>query len=422
MSGHRGLAARPRRVFETAARIAASMLLAAGLTAAGPATAQTATAIEYRHADWNHYFITAIPGEVTALDTGAFGPAWSRTGYSFAVFVDPAPGRSPVCRFFTGASFAPRSSHFYTPIPSECASLPQGGIWQYEGTVFHLVAPDGAGNCGDGTRALYRLYNEAQGGAPNHRYTTSKTVFNQMVAAGWTPEGYGPETVFSCVPDAGGASTAEGRWLGTSSRGETVRGYVLENGTFYLHSTPAGSTLPTLVLQGTASSSDGQFASADAKDFPGAVPGFVQPVTVAGTYVARTSLALEVNGPASAQRTLTLAYDPGYETPADPAAIAGVYFGQSGHAPGNLPVSFTVLGNGQFGGTNALCSFTGTVVPRGSVNVFDLTVVGNTPGCIYGQGFPVQGITDYDPAARRYIGLTPFSARSDLYHLIGTQP
>jgi hypothetical protein len=38
------------------------------------------------------------------------------------------------------------------------------------------------------------------GGAPNHRYTTSLTILNQMIAAGWAFEGNGNTMVFACVP------------------------------------------------------------------------------------------------------------------------------------------------------------------------------------------------------------------------------
>ena len=47
---------------------------------------------------------------------------------------------------------------------------------------------------------LYRLYNDGQGGAPNHRYTTSPTVRAAMMGRGWTPEGMGSLGVIACVP------------------------------------------------------------------------------------------------------------------------------------------------------------------------------------------------------------------------------
>jgi hypothetical protein len=46
---------------------------------------------------------------------------------------------------------------------------------------------------------LYRLYNDGQTGAPNHRYTTRATIRSQMVALGWVPEGSGIG-VIGCVP------------------------------------------------------------------------------------------------------------------------------------------------------------------------------------------------------------------------------
>jgi hypothetical protein len=56
------------------------------------------------------------------------------------------------------------------------------------------------GLCPAGTIPLYRLYNNGMGGAPNHRYTTSVAVFDQMAAAGWFFEGDGNTKVFACVP------------------------------------------------------------------------------------------------------------------------------------------------------------------------------------------------------------------------------
>jgi hypothetical protein len=156
------------------------------------------TVVEYRHAAWDHYFITAIADEITALDSGAF-PGWSRTGRTFAAWPLGSAGRAAVCRFFSVA-FAPKSSHFYTAIGDECAALMGSAVWQFEGTVFDVALPAADGGCAAGTRPLYRLYNNGQGGAPNHRYTTDADVRAQMLDAGWVPEGYGALGVNACVP------------------------------------------------------------------------------------------------------------------------------------------------------------------------------------------------------------------------------
>jgi hypothetical protein len=97
-------------------------------------------------------------------------------------------------------AFPPRSSHFYTPFDSECAALKLGIAWQYEGIAFYIEQAETLGICPVGTIPLYRLYNNGMGGSPNHRYTTSPAIFNQMIAAGWVFEGNGNTFVFACVP------------------------------------------------------------------------------------------------------------------------------------------------------------------------------------------------------------------------------
>jgi hypothetical protein len=156
-------------------------------------------AIEYYYDAWDMYFVTAIPDEIAALDAGAFGGVWKRTGEMFSVWPEPTNGALPACRFFS-VIFAPKSSHFYTPYVSECASLKAGTAWQYEGIAFYVLPPDANGNCPVGTVVLYRLYNDGMGGAPNHRFTTSVTTFNQMRARGWPFEGDGRTGAYACVP------------------------------------------------------------------------------------------------------------------------------------------------------------------------------------------------------------------------------
>ena len=155
-------------------------------------------AIEYRHAEWDHYFVTANPDEVAKLDAGVFA-GWARTGESFHVRPLDVAGAANVCRFFS-VSFAPKSSHFYTPDAAECAKVKGNPDWQFEAEVFAFALPDAAGGCGAGTLPLYRLYNDGQGAAPNHRYTTSLATRSDMVARGWISEGTGDLGVVGCVP------------------------------------------------------------------------------------------------------------------------------------------------------------------------------------------------------------------------------
>ena len=165
------------------------------------ASADTVAAIEYHHAAFDHYFVTAIADEITKLDNGTF-VGWARTGLSFNVYpTSGAPAASvPVCRFFS-TSFAPKSSHFYTPSAPECAVVKTNPNWQFEGEVFNVApAAESDGSCPANTRPVYRLYNNGQGAAPNHRYTTDLAVRQQMIAQGWVPEGYGTVGIIMCSP------------------------------------------------------------------------------------------------------------------------------------------------------------------------------------------------------------------------------
>jgi serine protease len=155
------------------------------------------TAVEYHHRSFDHYFITALPNEISALDSGTFS-GWERTGQSFGVLPLNAAGSANVCRFWSHQTFAPKSSHFYTPFDWECAIVKGDPVWSFEGEMFAINLPDQNGNCSAATLPLYRLYNDGQSAAPNHRYTTSRTIRADMIVKGWTPEGSGLG-VIGCV-------------------------------------------------------------------------------------------------------------------------------------------------------------------------------------------------------------------------------
>lgn len=164
-----------------------------------PPPSGTTAAVEYYYADWNFYFVTSLASEIAALDGGAFGGVWKRTGQTFNVWSDSTNGALATYRFFS-TGFSPRSSHFYTPYVNEYDSLRAGTAWEYEGIAFYVLVPDANGNCPAGTVILYRLYNNGMGGAPNHRFTISVATFNAMKAAGWQFEGNGLTGAYACVP------------------------------------------------------------------------------------------------------------------------------------------------------------------------------------------------------------------------------
>lgn len=149
----------------------------------------TVDAVEYYHTEFAHYFITASPIEISVLDSGTVFAGWARTGRSFQVESTEQPGTKAVCRFFS-TSFAPKSSHFYTADAAECSILRSNTDWQFEAIAFYAYPPTQNGLCASGDE-VYRLYNDGQGAAPNHRFLTSTRTWQEMKLAGWKAEGVG---------------------------------------------------------------------------------------------------------------------------------------------------------------------------------------------------------------------------------------
>jgi hypothetical protein len=161
---------------------------------ASPAVVQL---VEYFNAGFGHYFLTHLATEIAKLDDGTFA-GWTRTGRTIQAWAQPSPGSVPVCRFFS-ASFAPKSSHFYTSLATECQTVKGNADWTFEGEVFHVPLPDAQGACASATQRVFRLYNDGRSGAPNHRFTTDTALRTQMLGQGWVAEGAGPG-VTMCSP------------------------------------------------------------------------------------------------------------------------------------------------------------------------------------------------------------------------------
>jgi hypothetical protein len=159
---------------------------------AGNATA--AQVVEFYNTPLDNYFITADPVEAAAVDAGAAGPGWARTGDSFNF---NSGGITPVCRFYGSISPGP-NSHFYTAIASECNQLkqlqastpPTQKRWNFESLDFVTTAPV-AGGCPPNTIPVYRAYNNGsvRGVDSNHRITASAAGIQAVVARGWVSEG-----------------------------------------------------------------------------------------------------------------------------------------------------------------------------------------------------------------------------------------
>ena len=178
----------PRRFTSSVAQCAA--LAASIVLATGPTLA--ADVVEFFNATLDNYFITANAVEAAAVDNGAAGPGWLRTGDTFA-----AGGNAAVCRFYGSQSPGP-NSHFYTVLAAECESLKQLAAatpatqkrWNFESLDFFSTVPAGGG-CFDGTIPVFRAYNNgfSRGIDSNHRITSNPASIAAVVARGWKNEG-----------------------------------------------------------------------------------------------------------------------------------------------------------------------------------------------------------------------------------------
>jgi len=156
------------------------------------------TVVEFYNTTLDHYFVTADPVEAAAIDGGAAGPGWSRTGFTFK-----SGGIGRVCRFYGSIEINPATgtrrgpnSHFYTVEAAECGAVRQDPGWHFESYDFG-TNPRLTPACPAGTVAVYRAYNGrfAQNDS-NHRLTTNLAAYNQTLARGWTGEG-----AVMCAPE-----------------------------------------------------------------------------------------------------------------------------------------------------------------------------------------------------------------------------
>jgi hypothetical protein len=160
-------------------------------------------AVEFYNSTLKHFFLTIDPSEAAAIDAGAAGPGWTRTGGSFKVLPTQIAGSAPVCRFYGSVNPGP-NSHFFTVNADECADLRAQEAstpetvkkWHYEGTPFYLFTPQND-VCAAGTTAVDRYYNNgfARGEDANHRLTTDSKLRASMETSGWVYEG-----VKMCAP------------------------------------------------------------------------------------------------------------------------------------------------------------------------------------------------------------------------------
>ena len=217
--------------------------------------------------------------------------------------------------------------------------------------------------------------------------------------------------------------TAEGLWTGTTNTARTVTGLVLDNGTFYfLYSPPNQPLRIGGVVQGTGTSSNGAFTSNDARDFSVEGAGTL-PATVAGNYVARQTLGGNITYiPTSNTVAFNTTFDSTYDITPTLVVVAGVYAGQLGNSQGVETAALTIspTTGAISGSSNSGCTFSGTVAPRASGNVYDASIVFGPAPCFFANQ-TLSGIAYYKASVRALYVTAPNAGRTDSVLFVGVK-
>src|SRR4051794_23664218 len=101
--------------------LALSTLIATTLLGHAPAASAEPTVItEFFNTTLGHYVLITSAAEVAAIENGAAGPGWLKTGKTLnaSTAATDAPNLVAVCRFYGSISPGP-NSHFFTADPDE---------------------------------------------------------------------------------------------------------------------------------------------------------------------------------------------------------------------------------------------------------------------------------------------------------------
>lgn len=243
------------------------------------------------------------------------------------------------------------------------------------------------------------------------KLVSSSVLLSALVACGGGGGG-------GAAPTPTPTASAEGFWVGTTSKGTAVNLAILENGeTWGLY---GSSTGVTGAVYGTTSTS-GTSLSGSGSGF-----NFVTRTSGNGTFTGTVTTKGSISFNVSDGTALTGTYDASYEQPASLASLAGTYTGQAVTAT-IFPQSTTVVVdvNGNISSSvisgNLSCTTTGKATPRASgKNVFNvqMTFAGNF--CALGNGTVVNGVATYNTVNRQLIAIALNTAKTDGLIFIGT--
>ncbi len=240
--------------------------------------------------------------------------------------------------------------------------------------------------------------------------------FNSGFAPAACGGGYSESNVASLPQPT--ATSAEGRWTGTTSTGRAVAGLVLAGGSYWLFYSAIGNPhILAGLVQGTGTSHSGSFGSSNTRDFNLESLG-IRAATMRGSYVPNKSFHGTIAYLTGDTESFTSTYDGDSESAPNLTQVAGTY---SGLRTDNHTVTVTVDAAGTLSGhASDGCTIVGTLSPRAKGNVFHTSVTFGGGTCRQAtEAF--TGVASYDASTQRLYGAGLNNARTSSFLFLGTK-
>lgn len=228
--------------------------------------------------------------------------------------------------------------------------------------------------------------------------------------------GYG-ESNTSFLPQPT-ATSADGRWRGSTPTGRTVAGLVLEDGSYWLFYTARDNpTVLAGLVHGMGTSHSGSFGSSNTRDFNEEGAG-IRAGTMSGSYVPNKSFLGTIAYFNGDTESFTSTYDGDSESATNLTQVAGTY---TGLHTDNHTVTVTVDSAGALSSHSTDgCSVAGTLSPRPKGNVFHTSVTFGGGTCRQGTE-TVSGVAFYNAATNRLYSAALNNARTRSFLFLGTK-
>ncbi len=240
--------------------------------------------------------------------------------------------------------------------------------------------------------------------------------FNSGFAPVACGRGYG-ESDISSLPQPT-ATSAEGRWTGSTSTGRTVVGLVLEDGSYWMfYTTTDNPTILAGLVQGIGTSHSGSFGSSTTRDFTLEGTG-IRAGTMQGSYVPKKSFHGTIAYFSGDTENFSSTYDGDSESAPNLNLAAGTYVGIRAD---NDSVTVTVDAVGTLSGdASDGCTVAGTLSPRATWHAFHVTMTFGGDACRQRTEM-VNGIALYDTATNQLYSAALNRARTTSFLFLGTK-